>query len=85
MVPEPLRRLHCKTSRESLSFPIPLYSIYGGRHELTAGTKCMYEVPLVDRVLRCLYACDQQCMQYSSFLHSRITKCNALPTVSANV
>ena len=29
MVPEPLRRLHCKTSRESLPFPIPLYSIYG--------------------------------------------------------
>ncbi len=28
MVPEPLRRLHCKTSRESLPFPIPLYSIY---------------------------------------------------------
>ena len=24
MVPEPLRRLHCKTSRESLPFPIPL-------------------------------------------------------------
>ncbi len=29
MVPEPLRRLHCKTSRELLPFPIPLYSIYG--------------------------------------------------------
>ncbi len=28
MVSEPLRRLHCKTSRESLLFPIPLYSIY---------------------------------------------------------
>ena len=23
-IPEPLRRLHCKTSRESLPFPIPL-------------------------------------------------------------
>ena len=30
MVPEPLRRLYCKKSRESLPFPIPLYSIYDG-------------------------------------------------------
>ncbi len=29
MVSEPLRRLYCKTSHESLPFPIPLYSIYG--------------------------------------------------------
>ncbi len=28
MAPEPLHRLHCKTSRESLPFSIPLYSIY---------------------------------------------------------